>query len=361
VLIVSDRRKRKKTAEPEARPLGFFWRLSTPMRHALLATGRRLAPEERSSARADKAAHDAEKLARREEAVQRQLRAAVEKYAEGLELFDAWRANTVVDKTSLAEALRGRSVNDQLAELRRQVEMRTVALGWTQFAPQWGFDKDEKEATVAEWKRLLLDEIFPHEMAARRQKQLPKAAVPPQLRTRLAKTLGMADPDVLALEAASVFNVDRLLERAEVARVRREAQGISDRVEALQPPRPDFDTRIVGKRLEICWPYKEAGKTVKIWASGVVKRVADGLTHKRTERCTSILPAGALLWAWDADAQFDEKAGEQWMVLHPSKYNKHVQYAWRFDPCELVPQGARKPPPREPLVDDCVTDDEFYE
>ena len=40
---------------------------------------------------------------------------------------------------------------------------------------------------------------------------------------------------------------------------------------------------------------------------------------------------------WDADTEYyNEKAGEQWMVLHPDKYNKHVQYAWRFDPCELV-------------------------
>ena len=49
------------------------------------------------------------------------------------------------------------------------------------------------------------------------------------------------------------------------------------------------------------------------------------------------------------------------MVLPPDKYNKHVQYAWRFDPCELGPQGQRKPRPRAPLFEDCVTDDEFYE
>lgn len=58
----------------------------------------------------------------------------------------------------------------------------------------------------------------------------------------------------------------------------------------------------------------------------------------------------------------------QWMVLHPNKYNKHVQYAWRFHPCEvkdgkLVAADAaqRKAPLREPLVDDCETDEEFYE
>ena len=41
---------------------------------------------------------------------------------------------------------------------------------------------------------------------------------------------------------------------------------------------------------------------------------------------------------------------------------------WRFDPCEIAPgggqllePGAQKQKPREPLVEECVTDDEFYE
>ena len=135
-----------------------------------------------------------------------------------------------------------------------------------------------------------------------------------------------------------------MLEHAEAARLRREAAGISDRVQVQQPPRPAFDTQLTNRHMEICWPYKlPDGTTKKIWASGVVKRVADGLTHKRTERCKTILPAGALLWAWEADAEFGEKAGEQWMVHHPDTYNRHVQYAWRFDPCELVAPGQRKP------------------
>ena len=44
----------------------------------------------------------------------------------------------------------------------------------------------------------------------------------------------------------------------------------------------------------------------------------------------SQLTPGALLWAWEADAEYDEQAGEQWMVLHPDKYNRQVQYAWRY-------------------------------
>ena len=109
-------------------------------------------------------------------------------------------------------------------------------------------------------------------------------------------------------------------------------------MEASQPLLPPcFDTKLVGKRLEVLWPYKEGEKTVKIWASGTVKRVADGLTDKRSARARKILPAGALLWGWDADPQYDEKAGEKWLILLPEKWNKQKEYSWRYDPCELVP------------------------
>ena len=37
-------------------------------------------------------------------------------------------------------------------------------------------------------------------------------------------------------------------------------------------------------------------------------RVADGLTDKRSKQARTVLPGGALLWAWDADPEFDEAA-----------------------------------------------------
>ena len=107
--------------------------------------------------------------------------------------------------------------------------------------------------------------------------------------------------------------------------------------------------------------HVEKGKTVNIWASGTVRRVADGLTDKASSRAKKILPAGALLWAWDADPEYDEPAGEKWLVLQPQKWNKHVQYAWRFDPCELLPQGSPRPPPRAPRVDPAADEEEYLE
>ena len=47
------------------------------------------------------------------------------------------------------------------------------------------------------------------------------------------------------------------------------------------------------------WKQDEKGKYEyqHIWASGRVKRVADGLTDTRSSRAKAILPAGMVLWA----------------------------------------------------------------
>ena len=328
-----------------------------------MRTARRDLSGARATARQDRRSHDEEKLSRREEALQRQLNRAVDKYAAALELYDEWKAQGVRDKGQLQKLLKGKSLSEKVKELRHQIEMRTVGCGWTQFAVRWSYDPDKAEETVKAWTALLLQDILPHEMALRAKRKLPAAAAPPQVAPRLAKTLGTVDADDLRIEAASMFGVDRLLERAQAARLRREAAGISDSVEARQQKQaPAFDVNLVGKRLEVCWPYKDKdGKTVKIWASGRVKRVADGLTDKRSERAKKILPAGALLWAWDADSEFNEAAVEQWLVLLPEKWNRHVQYAWRFDPCELAPPGSAVPLPRAPWVDAEPDEEDFLD
>ena len=58
---------------------------------------------------------------------------------------------------------------------------------------------------------------------------------------------------------------------------------------------------------------------------------------------TEVLPAGAVLWAWEADPDFDEPAGEQWLTLLPAKFNEQVWYGWRLDPRELVKAPAEQP------------------
>ena len=89
-----------------------------------------------------------------------------------------------------------------------------------------------------------------HETGLERLGKLPKEAALPVLRTRNLKELGTADADALKIESESLFAVDNLLAKALQARQRREAAGISDTVEAVQPRKaPPFDTKLVGKRL----------------------------------------------------------------------------------------------------------------
>jgi hypothetical protein len=75
-----------------------------------------------------------------------------------------------------------------------------------------------------------------------------------------------------------------------------------------------------------------------IWSTGRVVRVADGLTDRRSPKARSVLPAGMVLWAWEADDDFGEAAGEQWLALLPQKWNppRALLYGWRFDPREFA-------------------------
>ena len=85
----------------------------------------------------------------------------------------------MADAKALDAKLKGmKSENDQIAELRRQIEMRTVGLGWTEFETKWGFDPDAKKQKLADLRRMLVEDILPHEVGLRRIKKLPKAAVP---------------------------------------------------------------------------------------------------------------------------------------------------------------------------------------
>ena len=84
-----------------------------------------------------------------------------------------------------------------------------------------------------------------------------------------------------------------------------------------------------------------------IWVTGRVTRVADGLTDSRSKRAKALLPAGAVLWAWDADPECGEAAGERWLTLLPKKWNPttHTQvYSWRLDPRELSSSAATPAP-----------------
>lgn len=165
----------------------------------------------------------------------------------------------------------------------------------------------------------LLEEIIDEEKSRQRftagsERGLPTEAAPPQGGWHDSAQLGTLDADALTVRTQTRFSGEQLLAKAEAEMRRRAEAGISDAVGWQQPPEaPPFSQDLVGKRLEVLWKYhdKNTQEAHYIWCSGTVKQIADGLTDKRSKRARTILPGGAVLWAWDADPDFDEAAGEQ--------------------------------------------------
>ena len=352
-------RGRKAKLQPSAAEgsNGFFHNGLTPeLQESLVDYTRRAAEGARAAGREALKAHDEEKLKRREDRLEKLLNAAVEHYAYSLELFEAWKAQRATGKQQVAAALKGKPEAQQLEYLRLQIEMRVLGCGWSQYATRWSAKADERIGTVAHLTALL-EEIIEEERSRGRftagtERGLPVEAAPPHHQARDLGQLGTADADATAIAQRSMFSAEELRVKSEAERQRRVEAGIADPVEqAQQHDAPLFDSGLVGKRLEVLWKYFETTEDGKqkahlIWATGRVARVADGLTDKRSSRAKKILPAGALLWAWDADPQFDEPAGEQWLILLPQKWNKQQVYSWRYDPRELGAVQANAPDPR---------------
>ena len=349
--VVSDRRKLKAGGGEAgaAKTGGFYWTgLTDALRQSLVEFVRRRTARAAFDGRAAVKAHDGAKLARREERVITLLNATVEAYAYNNELFKSWTNQGILTPKIVTARLKDKSEADQLEFLRRQIEMRVLGLGWSQFATRWSSKADSRIGTVAHLKKLLIDDIIPEETAERRKNRLPTEAAPPQNLQREHAKLGTVDADAAVIEQRALFSLEELKLKAEAAEQRRIDAGICDDVENQQPlcdgEAPAFDQELVGKWLEVRWRYtRPDGEYMYIWTPGRVLRVADGLNDTKTKLGKALLPAGAVLWGWEADEEFKEQAGEQWLTLLPKKFNQQVWYGWRYDPRSLVQAPAVQP------------------
>ena len=233
--------------------VGFFWAgLNDRLRNSLVEFSRGSLAGARRDGRLALAAHDAAKLARREERVTALLNAAVDHYAYALELYDAWTQQRAKSKREVEAVIKDKPEAQQLEFLRKQIEMRVLGLGWDTYSTRWSSNADERVGTVAHLKALLVDEIIPEEVALERLKKLPTEAAPPHHKAAAVKALGTADADALDVEAKALFSTDELKAKAEAARQRRVEAGVQDNVENMQPLQPPaFNQELVGKRIEV--------------------------------------------------------------------------------------------------------------
>ena len=191
--VASDRRKRKADAPAPNASGGFFWcnaLMTDELRASLVSAVRKEAEPARKEGRKALAAHDEHQLARREERLITALNAAVDHYAFGNELFEQWQTQGVKDAKAVDAHLKGRPEVQQLEYLRLQIDMRVIGLGWDQFKTNWSAKADPTIGTVAHLRRLLVDDILPHERAQTRLGKLPTEAAPPQFTAKDIGQLG---------------------------------------------------------------------------------------------------------------------------------------------------------------------------
>lgn len=185
-------------------------------------------------------------LARREERVITMLNAAIEKYAYSKELYQAWwqaqRERKPLDGQAVKQALldangKPKPEAQQLEYLRYQIEMRVIALGWTQYATRWSTQPDCRIGTVAHLQELLVAEILVHEQEQARRKLLPTEAAPPHTGAIDLGQLGTRDENSLQISRRALFSKEELSRKADAEMQRRIEAGVQDNVEILQPAR----------------------------------------------------------------------------------------------------------------------------
>jgi len=343
--------QRSGRGSPEERELGFFHALPEAMKQSLVEWARQAREESRKVERADKVEQAEYHRVRREQNLEEQLDKLVNVYTTAVKRFHAYERSGVRDKQAVAARLAEMVHSDgapkvapQKAYLKEQIEMRVLGLGWTQFATVWSSGKDAHIGTIVHLQKLL-EEILVYEMAQRRLQRIPTEAAAPEMKARTMKELGTATCDAQELAAQSLFSVEEVRLAAVAEQLRRDEALEDDPVEREQPSvAPPLDASLVGMRLEVCWKYfsTETGEPLLIWSPGEVLRVADGTSDKASERCRTMLPAGMVLLKWAEDADRKEKETQSWKVLLPQKFNKQVQYAWRYDPRD-VPRVAPGP------------------
>ena len=141
---------------PVTKPDGFYYRLpSDRLRQSLVAFTRKEEVAAWKLERDDLAAQDAAHLERREERVITLLNKAVDDYAYAKKLFRAWNGYVTKDGTPMpsqaakttAEVdryLNSKPEPQQLEYLRKQIEMRVIGLGCSQYATRWSLNKDTR-------------------------------------------------------------------------------------------------------------------------------------------------------------------------------------------------------------------------
>jgi hypothetical protein len=165
----------------------------------------------------------------------------------------------------------------------------------------------------------LVEKIIPEQ--AKNKRGIPGEPMMELPSRKKTKQLGTKALDVDDLDKMFEKKKEEAIEEAKNMRERDEDGGTKDRYEKLQPTKPKkVDETLVGAEIEQLWIFTEKnGKEIMQWCQGKVVAV------KKNSKVH-------IKWRKDCLRDGDPAVTEERLLI--SKYNKHMEEAWRFNVCD---------------------------
>ena len=291
---------------------GAYHQLSNEMRQSLLQFALNVAPAVRKSEKISLDKQRDSKRTRQDKLRRKKMLAVQLEYANALTYMDMFHSQACWKSKKDAKAA-FKKLNSHAAKLeavKDQIRIRVIGFGWKDLHHPWS--KNGVDYTPDQLLSHLIDRIIPQQNK-RGVPEVPPMTLPSR---KITKQLGTKTSDIDELDRRYEQEKEGLISEAIKMRDDLEGQGISDRYERMQPPRPEVDANLVGLDIEQLWTFvEEDGTEVLQWCQGTVVAIKtrDRIHIKWREDCLR-----------DGDMPITEE------VLKKSKYNKHVEGGWRM-------------------------------
>jgi hypothetical protein len=303
---------------------GAFHSLTPHMKEAFLTMARLDAPSEMAQERADLSRQREARRRKEELAAEVGRHNATEQYIDQLYYHEMWDSDacwkTAAKAEKELEKLQSKSA--KLEELKEQIRMRVLGLGWADLSHPWS--KDGAAFTPTELM-VHLKKIISEQS----RRVIPNKPPVPGLARKELPTLGTSTADGARLDAVEAASGAAVEAAARAAKGMREAKGVGDSYQQRKGSRPEIGEALIGRRIEAIFHYdlpEGVFGDALMWCSGEITGV-DPRPYKDFPKGKSATVA------WDANDRVEppEEAKSQPVKLLPSLWNKDCLGAWRFD------------------------------
>jgi len=320
----ADRRDDDNSSDGEAPPSirdGAFHGLNLNMKISLIEFSRCDYEESRRLAGEAQQRHDDYYQKKRDANRDKSMQRLAELHQKATEFFEEseQRRRSITD---VKKDLKGLSDPQQIAYLKKAIQIRVVGYGWSDLHVPWskgGVAKKPHELLDA-LKRIIAEEL---------KREVPSEAPFQMLPRKTLKHLGAPIAQFQALVAKREA-VDEARRREILAETERDKDSKGD-LSTKQPPRaPRVNSKLVGTRIQYLDKIDADGKETH-WFPGVITEFSDGSVAKGG-RSTKNWPDGFVCIEFDAQPALGwEEETVMWAPLRLSKFNGSTVNAWRLD------------------------------